>query len=78
MSILNGYKFDNEEDAVLAKSACSAYYNIPVNDASTTQDYVDYYFADQNDPVFWYIIYDETLVPVLGEPTEFELNNNIP
>lgn len=78
MSILNGYKFDTEEDAILAVAACDAYYGIPASPDDVTQHYVEYQYAVFNEPTFWYIVYDETLVPVLGEPTEFELNNNIP
>jgi|31_taG_2_1085359.scaffolds.fasta_scaffold49934_1 hypothetical protein len=78
MSILNGYKFDTEEDAVLAVTACDAYYGIPVSPDDVTQHYVEYSQAIYNEPTFWYIVFNETLVPVLGEPTEFELNTNIP
>jgi hypothetical protein len=28
-------------------------------------------------PVFWFILFDESLVPILGEPTEFEINDNM-
>jgi hypothetical protein len=77
MSIRNGYKYNTEESAILAKSACAAHYGIPINDTNITQEYVEYYYASQNSPVFWYILYAEPLLPVLGEPTEFQLNDNM-
>jgi hypothetical protein len=32
-----------------------------------------YQIAELNTPIFWYIIYDESLLPILGNPTEFEV-----
>lgn len=77
MSTLNGYKYNTEADAILAKSACDALYGIPVGASSITQNYTDYHYADQDSPPFWYIKGDPSLVPVLGEPTEFEINDNV-
>ena len=36
-----------------------------------TQHWIDYNYAELDG--FWYITYDESLLPILGEPTEFEL-----
>lgn len=68
-----GYKFINEQDAINARESCDAFYGIPVSPDDVTQNWVDYNFAELNTPQFWYIRYDESLLPVLGKPIEFEL-----
>jgi hypothetical protein len=73
--VLNGYKYDTEEEAIDAREACDAYYGIPVSPDDVTQNWVDYQFAEYNEPQFWYIQYDDTLLPVLGEPIEFEVTS---
>jgi hypothetical protein len=73
--VLNGYKYDTEQEAIDAREACDAYYGIPVSPDDVTQNWVDYQFAELNDPQFWYIQYDDSLLPILGEPTEFEVND---
>jgi hypothetical protein len=42
-----------------------------LNPNDVTKNWVDYQFAELNTPQFWYIVYDETLLPVLGTPIEF-------
>jgi hypothetical protein len=71
MASINGYKYTTENQAIEAKLQCNEYYGIPLNPGDVTQNWVDYQFAELNDPQFWYIIYDETLLPVLGTPIEF-------
>jgi hypothetical protein len=73
MAYSTGYQYDIEQDAIDAREACDAYYGIPVAPDDITQNWVDYQFAEYNEPQFWYILYDDTLFPVLGEPTEFEV-----
>jgi hypothetical protein len=73
MAFINGYKFTTEQEAINAREACDAYYNIPVAPDDVTQNWVDYQFANLNTPSFWYIIFNESLLPVLGQPTEFEV-----
>ena len=75
--VLNGYKYDTEQDAIDAREACDAYYGIPVAPDDVTKNWVDYQFAELNDPQFWYIQYDNSLLPILGEPTEFEVNDSL-
>jgi len=77
MSTLNGYKYNTEADAILAKSACDAFYGIPISVSSVTQNYVDYHYADQDSPPFWYIKGDPSLVPVLGGTTTFTVNDSV-
>jgi hypothetical protein len=73
MESINGYQYQTEQEAINAREACDAYYGIPVTPDDVTQNWVDYQFASLNDPQFWYIIFDESLLPVLGPPTEFEV-----
>jgi hypothetical protein len=42
-------------------------------EGDTTQNWCMYQVAELNTPIFWYIIYDESLLVVLGESTEFEV-----
>jgi hypothetical protein len=68
-----GYQYTTEQDAINAREACHAYYGIPVAPDDVTQNWVDYQFAELNTPQFWYIVFDESLTPILGQPTEFEV-----
>jgi hypothetical protein len=72
MTVL-GYKYLTEEDAQQARKDCSDYYGIPVSPEDTTQYWVDYYSAMLDEPVFWFILFNESLLPILGEPTEFDV-----
>jgi hypothetical protein len=72
MTIL-GYKYLVEADAQKARKDCSGYYGIPVSPEDTTQYWVDYQCAILDEPTFWYIIHDESLLPILGEPAEFNV-----
>lgn len=73
MAFINGYQYTTEQDAINAREACDSYYGIPVTPDDVTQNWVDYQFAELNIPPFWYIIFDESLTPILGQPTEFEI-----
>jgi hypothetical protein len=73
MAFINGYKYNTEQDAINAREACDSYYGIPVTPDDVTQNWVDYQYAELNEPQFWYIIFDESLTPILGQPTEFEI-----
>ena len=70
---MNGYKYLTEQEAINARELCDAYYGIPVSPTDTTQNWVEYNFAELNNPQFYYIIYDISLLPILGTPTEFEV-----
>lgn len=76
MTIL-GYKYLTEEDAQKARKDCSDYYGIPVSPEDVTQYLVDYQCAILDEPPFWFIIYNESLVPILGEPIEFDITQPI-
>jgi hypothetical protein len=70
---MQGYKYLTEPEAIVAQSQCDAYYGIPKSPDDVTQHWVDYNFAEFNEPQFYYITFDESLVPILGESTEFEV-----
>jgi hypothetical protein len=73
---MQGYIFQTETEAIAAQKACDNYYGIPVHPDDVTQHWCGYNFAELNDPQFWYITYDISLVPILGEPIEFEVIQN--
>jgi hypothetical protein len=73
MKSINGYQYNTEQEAITAREACDAYYGIPVAPDDVTLNWVDYQFASLNNPQFWYIVFDESLTPILGTPTEFEV-----
>jgi hypothetical protein len=67
--LINGYKYTTEQEAINARKQCADYYGLPKSPEDVTQYWVDYQTADD----FFYIIFDESLLPILGEPTEFEI-----
>ena len=73
MNVL-GYKYTTEGKAKQARKACSDYYGIPVSADDVTQFYVNYQTAMFDSPKFWYIIYNDSLQVVLGNPTEFSVS----
>jgi hypothetical protein len=73
MAFIKGYKYTTESEAQAAQKACNEYYGIPKTPEDVTKNWVEYQFAELNQPQFWYIVYDESLEVVLGNPTEFEV-----
>jgi hypothetical protein len=71
---MQGYIFTTETEAIAARQQCDAYYGIPKSPDDITQHWVGYRYAELDG--FWYITYDESLLPILGEPTEFEVTQN--
>lgn len=63
-----GYKYENESDAIEARKQCADYYGLPKSPEDTTKYWVNYNFAEYNTPQFWYIFYDASLDPILGDP----------
>jgi hypothetical protein len=70
---INGYKYTTESEAQAAQKACNDYYGIPESSEDVTKNWVDYQYAELNEPKFWYIVFDESLLPILGKPIEFEV-----
>ena len=73
MASIKGYKYTTETEAIAARHQCDAYYGIPKSPDDVTQHWVGYNFAELNEPQFWYIVFDESLAPILGTPTEFQV-----
>jgi hypothetical protein len=68
-----GYKYTSETEAIAAQSACDSYYGVPLHLDDVTQHWCGYNFAELNDPQFWYITFDESLLPILGEPIDITI-----
>jgi len=60
-------------EAIDAREACDTYYGIPVAPDDVTQNWVEYNTANLDEPIFYYIKFDESLRIVLGEPINFEV-----
>ena len=75
---VTGYKYSTEQDAINAREMCDAYYGIPVSPDDITQNWCDYQTAELDNPIFYYIRFDESLEVVLGEPTIFEVTTPNP
>ena len=71
--LINGYKYTTEQDAINSRELVDAYYGIPVSPEDVTQNWVDYQTANLDNPIFYYITFDESLEVVLGEPITFEV-----
>jgi hypothetical protein len=72
MTVL-GYKYITEQQAQQARKQCADYYGLPKSPDDVTQYWVDYQFAELNQPPFWYIIYDQSVLDILGEPELMEI-----
>ena len=70
---ITGYKYTNEQDAIDARKQCADYYGLPVSPNDVTQYWVDYETASLDTPIFWYIVFDESIEQILGQPTTFEV-----
>lgn len=64
-----GYKYIIEQDAINAVNECNLAYGYPKQD--TTTNWIDYQFSDLDD--FYFIIFDESVRSILGEPIEFTI-----
>jgi hypothetical protein len=73
MAFINGYKYTTESEAKAAQKACNDYYGIPKTPEDVTKNWVEYQFAEFNQPQFWYIYFDESLLPILGKPIKLEI-----
>lgn len=74
---ITGYKYTNEQEAINVREQIDAYYGIPVSTDDVTQNWVEYQTATLDNPIFYYIIFDESLTPILGQPTTFEVITQI-
>ena len=70
--VFNGYTYNSVIDAQTAVQQCDTYYGIPKNPDDVTQHWVEYEYSVNDN--FYFILFDESLLPILGEPVEFEVN----
>lgn len=73
MASIKGYEYITEEQAQNAVVLSNQHYGIPKTPTDITQNWCEYICAELNNPVFWYIIYDESLLEVFGQPTIFDV-----
>lgn len=71
--IVKGYQYITEQEAINARKLAADYKGYPTEPGNTTIYWVNYSYASENVPPFWYIQYVKDLEKVLGEPTEFEV-----
>jgi hypothetical protein len=72
---ITGYKYLTEQDAINARKQCADFYGLPINPNDITQYWVDYETAYLDTPMFWYIIFDESIREILGEPVKINVTN---
>ncbi len=70
---VTGYKYTTEQEAINTRELVDAYYGIPVSPDDVTQNWVDYNAATLDNPIFYYITFEESLTPILGEPETFDV-----
>jgi hypothetical protein len=70
---INGYKYDTKEDALAAMERINAHFNIGTSEDNVTKNYVIYNTAELNTPIFYYIVVDDSLIPILGYPSPIEV-----
>ena len=74
---ITGYKYLIEQEAINARKTCADYYGLPKTPEDETLYWVDYNTAEDDTPVFWYIIFDDSIEMILGTPTTFEVTEPI-
>ena len=70
--IVNGYQYITEEEAINARQQAADYKGLPVPNGRSLY-WVNYNYASENEPPFYYIRYVDGLEAVFGQPTEFEV-----
>ena len=73
-----GYQYFTEQEAIDARKQCADYYGLPKSPEDETIYWVDYNTAQLDTPIFWYIIFDESIEMILGQPTEFNVPTPTP
>jgi hypothetical protein len=68
-----GYQYFIEQEAIDSRKKCADYYGLPKSPEDETIYWVNYENASLNTPIFWYIVFDESIRIILGKPTEFEI-----
>lgn len=68
---MQGYKYQTEAEAIEAQVSCDEYYNIVPKEGNIAQHWTGYNYSSLDN--FYYIPAHSSLIPVLGEPIEFDL-----
>lgn len=68
--VILGYKYYSELDAQISNSLINKTLGIPVSPEATTRTWTNYQYDSLG---FWYIIADDTIESILGQPTEFDI-----
>ena len=68
-----GYKYNTEQEAIIARQLGADYQGLPVGGGSTLYWY-NYNYSELDG--FWYTPYFEGVEVVLGKPIEFEITIN--
>jgi hypothetical protein len=71
---MEGYNYNTEEDAILARKKCADFYGLPKTESNITKYWVDFQYSELDN--FWYIIFDESIREILGEPITIEITEN--
>jgi hypothetical protein len=70
---ITGYKYNTESEAIAARKQCADFYGLPITPDDVLKYYVNYQEANLNTPIFWYIVFDEGVREILGEPETFDV-----
>jgi hypothetical protein len=70
---ITGYKYNDSESASAAIEQLDVFYGIPVSEDSVTKNWCEYEIANLNNPIFYFIRYDKSMLEILGEPEEFDV-----
>lgn len=70
---VTGYRYYDSESASLDIEQLDAFYGIPVSEDSVTKNWCEYEIANLNNPIFYFIRYDKSMLEILGEPEEFDV-----
>lgn len=70
---VTGYKYNTESEAIAARKQCADFYGLPSSPDNVVKYWVNYQEANLNTPIFWYIIFDESIREILGDPETFDV-----
>ena len=70
---VTGYKYNTESEAIAARKQCADFYGLPITPDDVLKYYVNYQEANLNSPIFWYIVFDESVKEILGDPETFDV-----
>ena len=70
-----GYIYKTEIEAKTARKQCADFYGLPKNENDVTKYWVDFQYSNLDG--FYYIVFDESIRQILGEPQEIEITNEV-